>query len=44
MSWHTLGDVIAIVHAALLPRIGAEAASLAVALLVNRFDAMTVTA
>ena len=44
MNWHTLGDVVAIVYAALLPCLGAEAASVATALLVDRFDALTVSA
>lgn len=44
MSYHTLGDLIDAVYTALAPRIGARAASLAVSLLVDRFDALTVSA
>lgn len=44
MSYHTLGDLIDAVYTALAPRIGTRAAELAVALLVDRFDALTVSA
>jgi hypothetical protein len=38
VSWHTLGDVIDVVYSALLPCLGAKAASLATALLVEQLD------